>query len=232
MASVREFAATLTSKERTGKIAIRNKVFNTISNQIDSSLRRRYKVLTLPSLSWVFEEKLMKSLLKQYNGEKAITLHSFERDWKIFCASVLHIPKSYSNGFQQEMEERLNYQKVKTAYANNYINLHHADVFYYLKNTDNLFDFMWIDLTSTIDTVQDNIANAANRLEIGGILVLSFVKGRERIKITNRTEYVMDILHNMELIESIDYMDTSPMCNIIMRRVSLKEVETIYQQVI
>lgn len=230
--SVREFATTLTSQERTGKIAIRDKVFNTISKLIDTIPKRRFKVLSLPSIYWVFEEKLMKHLVKEYKGEKAITLHGFEHDWKLFCVSCLKIPKSYSNGYQQVMEERLNYQKVKTAYVNNYINLHHINVFDYLKNTDNLFDFMWIDLTSPIDYVRNDIAFAANTLELNGILVLSFPKGRERIKIADRTRFVLDILHNMELIEEFEYMDTSPMCNLILRRKSLIEVEAIYQKVL
>lgn len=232
VASVRSFATTLTSQNRTGKIAIREKVFNTISKLIDSSSKRRFKVLSLPSIAWVFEGQLVKSIFKQYNGEKAITLHSFENDYKLFCLSCLNIPKSYNKGFKQVMEQRLNYQKIETAYVNNYINLHHINVFDYLKNTDNLFDFMWIDLTSPIDFVQDDIAFAANTLELNGILVLSFSKGRERIKIDNRTKFVLDILHNMELVESIDYMDTTPMCNIILKRVSNTEIETVYQRVI
>lgn len=213
------FAASLNSETRTGKIDTRAKVLKLLLDYIDASPEKRFKIMTLPSVYWIFESALFQHLVKKYNASKAVTLHSFERDWDLFCLAALQIPKSYSNGIQQVMEERLNYQKVKSAYVNNYINIHNTDVFNYLEHTDNEFDFMWLDLTSPIDVVQDQIIHAQYKLSEHGLLVLSFSKGREkRTKITDRVQFVVDRLPSMELIELFEYRDTVTMVNLVLKK--------------
>lgn len=218
--STRRFAITLNSTERLGKIEIRNKVLSLLQGLYHNFKEpRQFKVVTLSSMYWIFEKELITTLNNKYYYEdkRGITLKSFEYDWKMFCVASINIPSGKYSKIQQEMSP-LNYQVVKSNIGRHLISVHHIDVFDYLSVTDNSFDFMWIDLTSPIDHVKDSIIHASNKLLDKGILVLSFPKGREKIKIANRTQFVLDILSNMELIESVDYFDTTPMCNLILKK--------------
>ena len=83
-----EFAKTLNSSERIGKLAIRDKVFDLVTNVISNSNSSNFRILTLPSIYWIFEYKLLRWFIKKFNDEKRIKIVSFERDYKLFCVST------------------------------------------------------------------------------------------------------------------------------------------------
>jgi hypothetical protein len=77
---------------------------------------------------------------------------------------------------------------------------------------------MWIDLVSPVDHYSEYLPNVGARLNYDGILILSFIKGRERIKIKDRLEYVCGLMPDLELIKVIEYRDTTVMINYFFKR--------------
>lgn len=219
--STREFAKTLGSMARKGKIDIREKVLELFHQGYDLfKEQRQFKMLTLGSMEWFFERKLLASIFEKYptQEKRGITLKSFEYDWKMFCVAAMNIPSGKFAAIKQEISD-MNYQVIKSNVGRQLFSVHHIEVFDYLSKTDNVFDFMWIDLTSPIDYVQDKIVHAAERMLPGGTLVLSFSKGRERMKISDRVQFVMDRMgDHMELVENIEYVDTVAMMNVVMKK--------------
>jgi len=206
--TTRKFATTLNSSERINKIDTRNKLLEMCLSVISLSSN----ILTLPSIYWEFER-----LLLPHIKNMELNIYSFEYDWKLFCVSCLQIPKSRSSSIKQIMND-LNHQEISVNYHNNTISLHHVDVFDYLRHCDTQFDFMWIDLISPVDHIKDDISFIADKLSDRGVCVLSFLKGREREKISDRIEYVKNILTDMEIINSFEYTDTITMINIVLKK--------------
>lgn len=229
--STREFAKTLGSAERKGKIDIRQRVLELFNDAYAPfNEDRQFKMLTLGSMEWIFEKKLLSEIFRQYPDQKkrGITLKSFEYDWKMFCIAAMNIPSGRYAPIKQEISD-LNYQVIKSNVGRQLFSVNHIEVFEYLSKTDNMFDFMWIDLTSPIDFVQDKLIHAANRLLPGATLILSFSKGREREKISDRVAFVMDRLQDqMKFVENIEYIDTVAMINIVMtKRYTLLDYENL-----
>lgn len=218
MTARKEFIKSLDQDTRTGKIDIRLKVLELFDKAYTPyNAQRQFKVITLSSLHWIFEKTLLSYLQTKWKGvpdKRSITLKSFEYDWKVFCAASVQIPSGFHAKIEQEISP-LNYQVVKSSYGRHLVSVHHIDVFDYLKSTDNLFDFLWLDLVSPIDFVQDKLASIPLRMHPDSHLILSFPKGRERIKIKDRIEHVKELLPDLIYLETIEYFDTTPMMNMV-----------------
>ena len=215
--TTRDFAITLDSEERTGKIQTRQRLLSLCLDSIDENSN----ILTLPSIYWKFEKMLFNHI-----KDKKINIHSFEYDYKLFCVASLKIPMSRYSHIKQKISD-LNYCKISVKWCDNNLHLHHCNVFEYLKLTEIEFDFMWIDLVSPLDFIKDDIKYIHDRLSDKGTCILSFLKGRERIVIENRISFVADILTDMEIIESFEYKDTVTMINIVLKKKEIINYETL-----
>lgn len=229
--NVREFAKTLTSQTRVGKIDIRERVLMYFKQLYDShnDPDTQFKIVTLPSMYWIVEEimlKYAKSVQDQQSDsdlrKRGLTIKGFERDWKLFSVAAIKIPSGYYSVIDQHMSD-MNYQVIRSRIGRNLVSIHNIDVFEYLSMTDNTIHFMWIDTTAIIDTIADKLIHIKRTLSPGGIAVLSFIKGRQRVKITNRCEYVISNMgigakEDMEIVEVVEYHDTTTMFNIFMRK--------------
>ena len=226
-ATRREFTKTLACKTRTGKIDIRDRVltlFESVYSKFNSN--RQFKMVTLSSMQWLFEKKLIEHLFTNYKdaNKRGITLKSFEYDYKLFCIAAMNIPSGKFSKIIQDISS-MNYQVVQSNVSRHLVSVNHIDVFDYLKSTDNQFDFLWLDLTSPVDFIADKLHHIPLKMHDESCLILSFSKGRERTKIVDRIQYVKDILcPELTYIETIEYVDTVAMMNMVFRKTNPQNV--------
>jgi len=217
---LKTLTATLNDGSRTGKETMRDLAYDKcceiIANSPKGSVTR---VLSLPSIHWVFENKLMKHMPRKYGDKKTITLHAFENNKKIYNTSAVLIPHNSRATIQHIRSEVLNYQIMKTRYFENKILIHHFNVLHYLMHKeDKMFDFMWLDMMSPIDCIAPYLKYVEEKTNPNGVVILSFINGREKRKIDDKIAYIMLHLDNMELLEVIKYHDTSPMLNVVLKK--------------
>lgn len=220
--SVRNFAKTLDDPGRIGKIGMREKCLELVDQAYDNHhVDRQFKMITLASMQWIFEKALLKHVYDNYADQlprkRGLSMKSFEYDWKLFCVAAINMPSGKHSKIEQKLSEH-NYQVIQSNVSTHLVSVHNIDVFDYLRITDNQFDFMWLDLTSPLDFVQEKIKAISSHMHPGAMLILSFSKGRERIKIADRTAFAREILHDLEYIETVEYMDTVAMMNIIFKK--------------
>lgn len=206
--SLINFASTLTSEHRKGKIFTRKTALQLCLDVIKDDSN----ILTLPSIAWEFEKMLLKRI-----STKSVHIHSFEYNYKLFSLASIVIPRSRCSSITQTTT-KLNYCKISAKHFYNTISIHNTDVFDFLQHTKKTFDFMWIDLTSPIDHVRFGINTLNSTLSDNGVCILSFLKGRERIKIKDRVQFVADILTDFDIIDSFEYTDTVCMINVILKK--------------
>lgn len=217
-------ANTILDRNRTGKINMRKRAFVYAKNMVMDSPKSEFKMLTLPSSAWEFEERFLKYMAEKYK-DRTVVLHACEYDWIIYAGMFpddkVHIRAPLSGDTHWRIRETIH---------NHPVIVHNVDVFTYLEHTHETFDYIWLDLMSPVDVGCKRVIHACNRLFEGGILILSFIRGREKTKIADRVKYISDALPDMYVVEEISYYDTSPMLNVIFRKkLTLEGLEkTIY----
>jgi hypothetical protein len=89
---------------------------------------------------------------------------------------------------------------------------------------------MWLDLMTPTDYVAKYLKVIEQKTNPNGIVMITFIRGREHTKIDDRVSFIMSHLQDMELIDSDEYKDSSPMMNITLRKRLTTEYleQTIY----
>jgi hypothetical protein len=209
-----------TSRTKLGKLVnnkdqIRANLADFIISEFDDG-RDSIRILTLPSAIWNFEKLLIKKL-NFLNKRIFVHITACERNRKIFSTAAINIPNRTS-GLKYFYKEKHNCDVVSSRTARLYC----TDVFNYVENTENKFDFIWMDLVSPLNIFIEKLIHIDKCTKQGSIVCVTFLRARDGQQyIGKREEMVTEILNKMGFVlqSNIQYFDTSPMLQLTYKRI-------------
>lgn len=168
--------------------------------------------LTLPSMWWAFE-----NLLVEEADGMPVTFNMVgcENNKLIFNGSYKYSPGQTLNQHYDE------YYDTHT-YTTDIASMLYINVFDYMKQTRRTFDFIWLDLMSSIKGFMDKLTYLRGCTHKNSLVTVTFVKGRDGAKfIGKRKRIVSDIMLGLgfELIMDEEYRDTAPMIQLTFQRI-------------
>lgn len=188
----------------------KDKIRSNLVNEVVEEYKDESKIniLTLPSAIWNFERMLLNKFI---NLDKCpfVRITACERDRKLFSAAAMAIP-ARNSGLRYFYKEKYDCDVVTSKTARLYC----TDIFNYVENTTNTFDFIWLDLISPLNVFIKKLIFIDKCTKSGSIFCITFLKARDAKKYSGQRQVIVtNILQSIgfEFLEEIQYFDTSPM---------------------
>lgn len=181
----------------------------------NKAFKDKIDILTLPSAWWNFEKLMVKSI-KDRNINFFFYTTACEKNLKIFKVACANMPRT-NKGIKYQFSERLQAERLSSSVAS----LYYMDVFDYLKYTNIKFDFIWLDLMTSLKYFDTKLHYIDRGTIKNSIVSITFIKGRDAKKyVGKRKIIVVKMMANIgfELILEAEYYDTSPMIQLTFKK--------------
>lgn len=168
------------------------------------------EVLNLSSAWWRFENELIKRINKLEVKPK-LRFTSCEKDWNIFTLTAMNIPRSSKYTLKSFWNDKFDCQYVKS----NVAKVLHTDILNFINKTESKKDIIWLDFVSPCNAVAKEIKQVKNILNPNGLVVITLLKARDKFHSTEERIKYVSKLCKLNLVEVIEYKDTTPMLKLI-----------------
>lgn len=201
---------------KTNKDVLREQLVDMVISEFSKKAKKeQLQFLTLPSAWWNFEKLLVKRIREENINFPFYTI-GCEKESKIFRVACTNMPRTYS-GFKYVRSRRHDAEKLRSGVAS----LYYMDIFDYIRNTDNVFDFIWLDLMTSLKFFDTKVHHLDNCTRKGSLVSITFLNGRDGKKYIGKRKVILSRLMkdiDFELIQEDDYYDTSPMIQLTFKK--------------
>lgn len=203
-------------------------------HQVEAMFTRRrwdrgLSILTMPSLDWQFEKNLIHS---REHGRGLLRprqtfITSIERSPYVYKAAIGSMPGAQSSLSAAVAVPAFAKQACKTFSVGRYFQCELSDIAEHYATGDKWFDAAWVDLTGPLSfQYLDTLLNLWSRIR--SVLVVTSLRarwsaefGQAMTEAGGLASLLAEDLIGAVPVSDYEYMDTSPMSQIVLRRVVL-----------
>ena len=201
--------------KKTNKDILREELVDLCIESFKHRKGQKIDLLTLPSAWWNFEKILVKKLRESKESLFFYTT-ACEKNPKVFKLAASNMPRT-DRSLKYDFSEKYQAQRL----ASNVSTLYYTDIFDYIRETNMTFDFVWLDLMTSLNHFDTKLHYLERCTKKDSLVSITFIKGRDGQKYVGKRKIIvvkMMASIGFDLILEADYYDTSPMIQLTFKR--------------
>ena len=202
--------------KKTNKDVLREELVDLFIESFRNMQGKTINVLTLPSAWWNFEKLLVRKI-REYKENMFFYTTGCEKEPHIFKIAAANMPRTDGTGLKYDFSDRYQAQRLSSSVST----LYYMDIFDYIRDTNMVFDFIWLDLMTSLKYFDTKLHYLERCTKSNSLVSITFIKGRDGQKyVGKRKIIVVNMMSSIgfELILEADYFDTSPMIQLTFKR--------------